>query len=125
MKNFKNIFALLHIFILFYSTLIIYSGSLVSLNTIFSKSHSTEDKSSFLLFSDNLFCPVAQDDSIIYKFNELSSSSPKNYFNSIIDRYRRVEQVLLISFSRYVFYSINLTFWFQPTDIIFPFHYFW
>jgi hypothetical protein len=125
MRNFKKIFALFHIFILLNFSLIVYSGSLLSLDTFFSKKHSVKDESSFLLFSDNLFCPSAQAESILLKFSELSITSPKNFLNSLIDRCRCIEQILLISFSKYVFYFINLIFWFQPTDIIFPFHYFW
>lgn len=125
MNKFKRIIAFLHIFILFYFTLIIYSTSFVTSSTTISKSHSTGDESCFVLFSSDLFCPTAQTQNIVKDYNELSSISQKNHFKSFVDRCRAEEALLLISFSKYVFYSIYLAERFQPTDIIFPFHNFW
>ena len=125
MKIYKKIIAFMHIIILYYFTIVFYSISAVTLGDTFSKTQSSGDESYYFLFSSNLFCPAAQTENIVKDYNELSSSSHKNHFNSFVDRSRAKETLLLISFSKYVFYSINLAERFQPTDIIFPFHYFW
>ncbi len=49
----------------------------------------------------------------------------KYHFNSFVDRFKAEETLSLIEFSKYFFYSSYLIERFQPTDIIFPFHYFW
>lgn len=125
MKMYKRIIAFIHIIILYHFTIVFYSTTIVTLGDTLSKTQSSGDKSFFLLFSGNLFCPATQTENIVKDFNEPSSSSPKNQFNGCVDRFKLEKAFFHITFSKYVFHTVYVIKRFQPTDIIFPFHYFW
>jgi len=55
----------------------------------------------------------------------LISLSQKNKTSLFWTARKVTELKLLNQYSKYAFFARNIINWFHPTDIIFPFHYFW
>jgi hypothetical protein len=55
----------------------------------------------------------------------LISLSQKNKTTLFWTARKVTELKLLNQYSKYTFFARNIINWFHPTDIIFPFHYFW
>lgn len=75
--------------------------------------------------SSNLFCHTEQTESLGSVYNSVSRTSLKNSFNQFSACPVAAGKLLFNKYLPYIYSSKELVVWFKPTDIIFPFHYFW
>jgi len=75
--------------------------------------------------SSNLFCHTEQTESLGSVYSRVSRTSVKNSFNQFTACPTIAGKLLFNNYLPYIYFSENLVVGFKPTDIIFPFHYFW
>ena len=88
-----------------------------------SKSNQTEISSSVV--SSKLFCHTEQTESLAIVYCNSSRTSLKNSFNQFSACPIAAGKLPFKNYLPYIYFSENLHIGFKPTDIIFPFHYFW
>ena len=125
MKISSKISTFLHISVLCCFIVISYNSNLLTsiMTSPAGKSILNENYSSII--SANLFLPTGETDNVIHGYNINTPSSLKTNPNDFLACIKAKELLLVNLFSKYIFFSRNVVIRFQPTDIIFPFHYFW
>jgi hypothetical protein len=121
-KRFLKISAVLGISILY--------GFLLSLHSGIDYHSNASSKSADLVIStsvdsSNLFCHTEQTESLGSVYSHVSRSSVKNSFNQFTACQVAAGKLIFNKYLPNIYCSRNLVIAFKPTDIIFPFHYFW
>ena len=122
MTRFLKISAVLSISVLYCFFLSIHSGTVYYSNAT--------SKSAGLIISpsvdsSSLFCHTEQTESLGSASNPVSRTSLKNSFNQFSACPIAAGKSLFKKYLPYIYSSENLVIGLKPTDIIFPFHYFW
>jgi len=90
-----------------------------------SSNKSAQQESLFSPVSSSHYGQAIQTRNFVNVLNQLPVYTLKNHLNDCSTPSKATESLLISHFSRYFFYAANCIIRFQPTDIIFPFHYFW
>lgn len=121
-KRLVKISAVLSISALYCLVIGLYSGN--AYNSVdFSKSADLVIFSS--VDSSNLFCHTEQTESLASFYNLVSRTTLKNSFNQFSACPIAAGKLLFNKYLPYIYSSRHLIIGLKPTDIIFPFHYFW
>ena len=121
-KIFK-ISIVLSISILYCFILSIYGGNVSNSYAISSRSTDAEFYSPIL--SSSLFCHTEQTESPASVYHNRLRTTVKNSFNQFSACPIAVGKLLFNKYLPYLYYAKNIVIGFKPTDIIFPFQYFW
>ena len=121
-KRFLKISAVLSISVLYCLMIGIYSGNVYNSNTLSKSANQVIFTSSD---SMSLFCNSERTESLASVYSSFSRTSFKNSFNQFSACPIAAGKLLFNKYLPYIYSSKNLAIGFKPTDIIFPFHYFW
>jgi hypothetical protein len=96
-----------------------------SLGTSFRTDRSTKEVGYSQITGIDLIIQTTKTENVVNVLHKLPSFSLKNQINNFL-AYRKATELFLLNTSlKYIFYARNIADRFPPTDIIFPFHYFW
>ena len=122
MKRLFKISVVLCISALYCLAIGLYSGNA---NNSYAVSNSNQTEISSSVVSSNLFCHTEQTESLGSVYSHVSRTSVKNSFNQFSACPTIAGKLLFNKYLPYIYRSQTLVIGFSPTDIIFPFHYFW
>jgi len=121
-KRFLKISAVLSVSVLYCLMIGIYSGKVYNSNALSKSANQVIFTSSD---SMSLFCNSERTESLASVHSSFSRTSFKNSFNQFSACPIAAGKLLFTKYLPYIYRSENLAIGFKPTDIIFPFHYFW
>jgi hypothetical protein len=84
-----------------------------------------KERSFYTEVSPSLFYHTVPSGNYVHSHFKTPFSFGKNQFNQAANCGKQNGSSYFSTFSKYLFYSAHVAVGFKPTDIIFPFHYFW
>lgn len=114
-----------HIVVLFSFITGYYSNSFYAAENEFSQCFPVDEENESLIFPADLLCATLVSEKDVKSSAQPPVSLSKNQFHQVTFCGKSAELVLYGLFADYHFYSINIIPRLQPSDITFPFHYFW
>lgn len=125
MKKVGKINVLFQILVLYCFMVSIYGTGIIAPVTSFQNNHSTREDGYSPIGGVDLFTITTKPEIIVIGHKNLPTFSFKNHPNDYLAHRKVTELFLLNSWSEYIFFATNIVVRLQPTDLIFPFHYFW
>lgn len=123
MKKILRIVPFLSVIILYSSLMSLCSSSLFSQNIDNSKLANDSNQQQYFFSSSSNHNQIAENESLVTTYN--SSVNFVTIKDKLSATAKAIEHFFITTYSQYNFYSQYLLILFFPTDIVFPFHYFW
>ena len=125
MKKVGKINILFQIFVLYCFMASLYSTTILSPEISFQNNHHRSENGYFQKVGTDILTQTTKPVNVVNDNKNLPTFSFKNHANDYLSVRRAAESYLLNIKSQYICLAKNIVVRLQPTDIIFPSHYFW